>query len=84
LRLQAASGTVVLNTMGNGAAIKAGARVAWWSVFMDADGQHRPEDIPNCWLGLLRASTWLSGRAEKLSSECSPWNWQQIYNRLAS
>lgn len=34
--------------MGNGAAIKAGARVASGKilVFMDADGQHRPEDIP--------------------------------------
>ena len=35
-------------SMGNGAAIKAGARVASGDtlVFMDADGQHRPEDIP--------------------------------------
>ena len=34
--------------MGNGAAIKAGARVARGRtiIFMDADGQHRPEDIP--------------------------------------
>ena len=33
---------------GNGAAIKSGARAAEtdWLVFMDADGQHRPEDIP--------------------------------------
>ncbi len=33
---------------GNGAAIKTGARVAQGEilVFMDADGQHRPEDIP--------------------------------------
>ncbi|GBG15668.1 glycosyl transferase family 2 [Novimethylophilus kurashikiensis] len=33
---------------GNGAAIKAGARAATGEVlvFMDADGQHRPEDIP--------------------------------------
>lgn len=33
---------------GNGAAIKTGARVAEGEVivFMDADGQHRPEDIP--------------------------------------
>lgn len=35
-------------TMGNGAAIKAGARAAKGKaiIFMDADGQHRPEDIP--------------------------------------
>ena len=34
--------------MGNGAAIKTGARAARGGiiVFMDADGQHRPEDIP--------------------------------------
>lgn len=36
-------------SMGNGAAIKTGARAALGDVivFMDADGQHRPEDIPN-------------------------------------
>jgi len=35
-------------SMGNGAAIKSGARTATGDllVFMDADGQHRPEDIP--------------------------------------
>lgn len=35
-------------SMGNGAAIKAGARAATGDVilFMDADGQHRPEEIP--------------------------------------
>ena len=34
--------------MGNGAAIKTGARAARGEVivFMDADGQHQPEDIP--------------------------------------
>ena len=34
--------------MGNGAAVKAGARAATGDVlvFMDADGQHQPEDIP--------------------------------------
>ena len=34
--------------LGNGAAIKAGARVAKGDVliFMDADGQHQPDDIP--------------------------------------
>lgn len=35
-------------SMGNGAAIKAGARAASGEIllFMDADGQHRPRDIP--------------------------------------
>ena len=34
--------------MGNGAAVKSGARAAHGDVFifMDADGQHRPEDVP--------------------------------------
>ena len=36
-------------SMGNGAAIKAGARAARGQVlvFMDADGQHQPQDIPH-------------------------------------
>ena len=35
-------------SMGNGAAVKTGARCAKGEViiFMDADGQHNPEDIP--------------------------------------
>lgn len=35
-------------SMGNGAAVKSGARAASGDilVFMDADGQHKPEDIP--------------------------------------
>lgn len=35
-------------SMGNGAAVKTGARAAHGDVlvFMDADGQHKPEDIP--------------------------------------
>ena len=37
-----------LYSMGNGAAVKSGARAAQGDtlVFMDADGQHQPEDIP--------------------------------------
>lgn len=36
------------HSLGNGAAIKAGARVARGRIllFMDADGQHQPQDIP--------------------------------------
>lgn len=49
-RAEAAGATVVRNrySMGNGAAIKAGARAAQGDVlvFMDADGQHDPADIP--------------------------------------
>jgi glycosyltransferase involved in cell wall biosynthesis len=48
----AAHGVQIINHpygMGNGAAIKTGARAATREVlvFMDADGQHRPEDIPS-------------------------------------
>ena len=41
-------------SMGNGAAIKTGARNASGEVivFMDADGQHRPEDIPKLMDGI--------------------------------
>ena len=37
-----------LNSLGNGAAVKLGARKARGKVlvFLDADGQHKPEDIP--------------------------------------
>jgi glycosyltransferase involved in cell wall biosynthesis len=46
-----AMGAVVVShpkSLGNGAAIKSGARAATGSilVFMDSDGQHKPEDIP--------------------------------------
>lgn len=46
-----ANGVIVVShatTRGNGAAIKTGARAAQGEIllFMDADGQHRPEDIP--------------------------------------
>jgi glycosyltransferase involved in cell wall biosynthesis len=49
--IAAAAGVRVIRhpyAMGNGAAIKTGARAARGEiiVFMDADGQHRPEDIP--------------------------------------
>jgi len=46
-----AQGATVIShpySMGNGAAIKSGARAASrkYILFMDADGQHQPEDIP--------------------------------------
>jgi len=51
LEVCAAHGVRVLthtHSRGNGAAIKTGARAAAGSIliFMDADGQHKPEDIP--------------------------------------
>jgi glycosyltransferase involved in cell wall biosynthesis len=43
-----ASSIVHARSLGNGAAIKAGARIATGEilVFMDADGQHKPGDVP--------------------------------------
>lgn len=45
---------------GNGFAIKTGARAAKGEViiFMDADGQHKPEDIWCFWTSSTRAMTW--------------------------
>src|SRR5262245_24460408 len=53
----AAHGATVINhpyCMGNGAAVKSGARAATGEIliFMDADGQHEPEDIPRLLAGL--------------------------------
>lgn len=84
------NGAVVVShpySLGNGAAIKTGARAARGEVivFMDADGQHRPEDI-----GLL-ATKLSSGYdmvvgARDARGHAGPFrrfaNW--LYNRLAS
>ena len=45
---------------GNGAAIKSGARAATGEiiVFMDADGQHDPADIPRLLAKLEEVMTW--------------------------
>lgn len=74
-------------SQGNGAAIKSGARRAMGDVllFMDADGQHRPEDIPRL-LAKLEAgydmvvgSRDASGQASRHRSLANG-----FYNRLAS
>jgi len=51
-------------SMGNGAAVKSGARAATGDilVFMDADGQHDPDDIPRYYRNIMKVMTWLSGR----------------------
>lgn len=74
-------------SMGNGAAIKAGARVAAGDilVFMDADGQHRPEDIPRL-LGRLVEGVDMVVGARGKGSQASVHRGigNRIYNRLAS
>jgi glycosyltransferase involved in cell wall biosynthesis len=73
--------------MGNGAAIKAGARVAAGDilVFMDADGQHRPEDIPRLLGRLVQGVDMVVGARGK-GSQASVHRGigNRIYNRLAS
>jgi glycosyltransferase involved in cell wall biosynthesis len=73
--------------MGNGAAVKAGARAASGEilVFMDADGQHRPEDIPVLLEKLGQGFDMVvgaRGKGSQASVHRSIGN--RIYNRLAS
>lgn len=72
---------------GNGAAIKTGARAARGEilVFLDADGQHDPADIPRL-LEQIEAGHDLVVGARSASSQSGPFrlagNW--LYNALAS
>lgn len=72
---------------GNGAAVKAGARAARGEilVFMDADGQHNPDDIPRL-LAKLESGCDMVVGARSQDSQAS---WarglaNRLYNRLAS
>ena len=74
-------------SMGNGAAIKSGARAAAGDilVFMDADGQHKPEDIPRLLEQLRQGYSMVVGarsRASQAGAHRAIAN--GIYNRLAS
>jgi len=73
--------------MGNGAAIKTGARNAARDilVFMDADGQHSPDDIPQLIDGILQGYDMVVG-ARHLDSHTSLTRriGNTLYNRLAS
>jgi glycosyltransferase involved in cell wall biosynthesis len=72
---------------GNGAAVKAGARVATGDVFvfMDADGQHRPEDISRLLEKLGQGYDMVVGAREK-GSQASLYRGigNKLYNCLAS
>ena len=74
-------------SMGNGAAIKTGARNASGEilVFMDADGQHRPEDIPELLSTLNKGYDMVVG-ARQLDTHASTFRrYANIgYNKLAS
>jgi len=72
---------------GNGAAIKTGARAATGEilVFMDGDGQHRPEDISKL-LAKYEEGFHLVVGARSKSSQANAWRWManSVYNGLAS
>ncbi len=74
-------------SLGNGAAVKAGARAAAGEilVFMDADGQHDPADIPRLLAKLDEGYAMVVG-ARTAASQASPWRRvaNGLYNRLAS
>jgi len=73
---------------GNGAAIKRGALAARgdYIVFMDADGQHDPADIPRLLAKLDEGYDMVVGARSGLSSQASVFRWgaNSFYNRLAS
>ncbi len=83
-------GAVVVShyvSMGNGAAIKSGARAATGDVlvFMDADGQHRPEDIIRLLKKMEDGNDMVVG-ARSYASQAGAHRAiaNAIYNRLAS
>lgn len=73
---------------GNGAAIKTGARHAKGEVliFMDADGQHRPEDIPKLLAAYHEGADMVVGARVARSSQASAHRAlaNGLYNRFAS
>lgn len=75
-------------SMGNGAAIKSGARKAKgdYILFMDADGQHRPEDIPRLLEEAEQGFDLVVGARQGRESQSSLARGlgNYFYNRLAS
>jgi len=72
---------------GNGAAIKTGARAAHgdYIVFMDADGQHDPDEIANLLYKVEEGYDLVVGARSGLSAQASiaRWSANNFYNRLA-
>lgn len=86
---EAAGATVIRQpySMGNGAAIKAGARRARGQVivFMDADGQHDPADIPRLLERLEQGFDMVVGaRSNDSQASVGRGVANRFYNRLAS
>jgi glycosyltransferase involved in cell wall biosynthesis len=86
---QNAGATVITHpySMGNGAAIKSGARAASGDilVFMDADGQHDPQDIERLLAELGRGYDMVVGaRSAKSQASFGRWCANSFYNQLSS
>jgi glycosyltransferase involved in cell wall biosynthesis len=85
-----ANGAIVIThpySMGNGAAIKSGARHASGDIliFMDADGQHQPEDIPNLLKHLANGYDMAVGARDGNSQASKARGFgNHLYNKLAS
>ena len=74
-------------SMGNGAAIKSGARAAQGEilVFMDGDGQHDPDDIARMLARLNEGYDMVVGaRNSQSQASVGRWTANMIYNMLAS
>lgn len=73
---------------GNGASIKSGARAATGDiiVFMDGDGQHRPEDISRMLLKMEEGYDMVIGARQGMKSQANLFRGgaNAFYNRLAS
>lgn len=89
-RVASEAGAIVLRhpqSRGNGASVKKGARHASGDilVFLDADGQHDPQDIPRLLEPLAAGSDLVIG-ARQSGSQASVWRWfgNGLYNRIAS
>ena len=72
--------------IGNGAAVKSGIRTARgkWLVFMDGDGQHRPEDIPNLMAEAERYHMIVGARAKGSRLRFHRYIANLVYNAFAS
>jgi glycosyltransferase involved in cell wall biosynthesis len=72
--------------IGNGAAVKTGIRHARGAllVFMDADGQHNPEDIPRFVEGCRRFDMVVGARDRGSQAGGHRWLANSLYNQLAS
>lgn len=74
-------------SMGNGAAIKTGARVAKGDIliFMDGDGQHQSTDIPALLAQFQKGYDLVVGARSK-HQQANTWRWlgNSLYNAIAS